>query len=258
MESSMAFIPQIRRQHPLIPFDTRFIVAPHYELNLSVGQGWHCPPPSFSYSYHHGTPTTFDGYTSSAGTPFGPLLPSCLMAGETSHTKAGKISVPRTEESAYVKAEGESPKQGAVRLHGVPSNDSVVENNSHASLVTDVDTLVRTIQTTAKSAPQLNTSRVQGTHQTRGDYPGLLEATGSSWENHSQIGPKYKKKYQCDIASCAKSFFQKTHLDIHMRAHTGHKPFVRNSITPYVQYINISFRSAGKLRVGKRFPNLEI
>ncbi|TVY73322.1 Asparagine-rich zinc finger protein, partial [Lachnellula suecica] len=34
-----------------------------------------------------------------------------------------------------------------------------------------------------------------------------------------------KKRYQCTMKNCSKSFYQKTHLDIHVRAHTGAKPY---------------------------------
>ncbi|KAF2208684.1 hypothetical protein CERZMDRAFT_23796, partial [Cercospora zeae-maydis SCOH1-5] len=37
---------------------------------------------------------------------------------------------------------------------------------------------------------------------------------------------KPKKKYSCDVAGCGKAFYQKTHLEIHTRAHTGIKPFL--------------------------------
>jgi hypothetical protein len=36
---------------------------------------------------------------------------------------------------------------------------------------------------------------------------------------------KHKKRYECDVPGCNKSFLQKTHLDIHSRAHTGDRPF---------------------------------
>ncbi|KAJ5806118.1 uncharacterized protein N7503_003720 [Penicillium pulvis] len=35
-----------------------------------------------------------------------------------------------------------------------------------------------------------------------------------------------KRKYTCTLPNCGKSFAQKTHLDIHTRAHTGDKPFI--------------------------------
>jgi hypothetical protein len=41
-----------------------------------------------------------------------------------------------------------------------------------------------------------------------------------------EIRVKSRKRYQCSIPGCNKSFFQKTHLEIHTRAHTGVKPFV--------------------------------
>ena len=45
---------------------------------------------------------------------------------------------------------------------------------------------------------------------------------------------KAKKRYECDVPGCNKSFFQKTHLDIHSRAHTGDKPFVGSPVfSPY-------------------------
>jgi hypothetical protein len=35
-----------------------------------------------------------------------------------------------------------------------------------------------------------------------------------------------KRRYHCQLKNCMKSFYQKTHLDIHERAHTGFKPYV--------------------------------
>ncbi|OBT49620.1 hypothetical protein VE04_09875, partial [Pseudogymnoascus sp. 24MN13] len=38
-------------------------------------------------------------------------------------------------------------------------------------------------------------------------------------------GEDPKKRYECHIGECRKAFFQKTHLEIHIRAHTGAKPY---------------------------------
>jgi len=35
-----------------------------------------------------------------------------------------------------------------------------------------------------------------------------------------------RKRYLCTISGCGKAFYQKTHLEIHTRAHTGVKPFL--------------------------------
>jgi hypothetical protein len=35
-----------------------------------------------------------------------------------------------------------------------------------------------------------------------------------------------RKRYQCTIEGCSNSFYQKTHLEIHIRKHTGDKPYV--------------------------------
>ncbi|KAI9731810.1 MAG: hypothetical protein M1818_007675 [Claussenomyces sp. TS43310] len=35
----------------------------------------------------------------------------------------------------------------------------------------------------------------------------------------------FKKRYECNVPGCDKSFYQKTHLKIHHRAHTGAKPY---------------------------------
>ncbi|RPA78286.1 hypothetical protein BJ508DRAFT_188125, partial [Ascobolus immersus RN42] len=39
---------------------------------------------------------------------------------------------------------------------------------------------------------------------------------------------KPRKRYECTFPSCNKSFFQKTHLEIHTRAHSGDKPYTCN------------------------------
>lgn len=72
------------------------------------------------------------------------------------------------------------------------------------NFATDVDTLMRAIQAKEPTTPQ---------------------AKEAKQETEVKISQKTRKRYQCNIPDCSKSFFQKTHLDIHIRAHTGAKPF---------------------------------
>ena len=89
---------------------------------------------------------------------------------------------------------------------------------------TDVDTLMRAIQTKA-------TLPVQNIQPPRVHDNNIRDASGGSASSamncETPIESKSKRRYPCRISSCAKIFTQKTHLEIHMRAHTGHKPYVR-------------------------------
>ncbi|KAF2128444.1 zinc finger protein-like protein OZF [Dothidotthia symphoricarpi CBS 119687] len=70
---------------------------------------------------------------------------------------------------------------------------------------TDVDTLMKAIQ--ARQPPSSPRSECSEGTRTKGSQ-------------------KPKKKYSCNMLNCSKNFYQKTHLEIHIRAHTGQKPFL--------------------------------
>jgi uncharacterized Zn-finger protein len=82
-----------------------------------------------------------------------------------------------------------------------------VETTS-ATFSTDVDQLMKIVQ---KSTGDTSMEIIKK------PSPGIISAANTN---------KTRKRYQCDIPGCHKSFFQKTHLEIHTRAHTGVKPFL--------------------------------
>ncbi|KAJ9218749.1 transcriptional regulator family: C2H2 zinc finger [Paecilomyces variotii] len=115
---------------------------------------------------------------------------------------------------------------------GPTSNEGKQSKASEPAFSTEVDMLMKAIQ--SKSVPA-------GSHQPSHQLPSFQElshagnATYTPPYSNQQLGSpvtskptnqKSKRKYECTLPHCKKSFSQKTHLDIHMRAHTGDKPFV--------------------------------
>ncbi|KAF1933592.1 zinc finger protein OZF [Didymella exigua CBS 183.55] len=78
------------------------------------------------------------------------------------------------------------------------------------NFATDVDTLMKAIQ-----AKQPESVPVPQVNKDEGEKPIQ----------------KPRKRYQCNMPGCDKSFYQKTHLEIHVRAHTGAKPFVCKALS---------------------------
>lgn len=78
-----------------------------------------------------------------------------------------------------------------------------LDDSKPAIFSTDIDVLMRAIQSKEGSDRRSNRQQASGSQPTRP-----------------------RKKYTCQQPECFKSFYQKTHLEIHNRAHTGVKPFV--------------------------------
>ena len=91
---------------------------------------------------------------------------------------------------------------------------------------TDIDTLMRAIQTKATLPAYKIHAPKPHDHNAR---DSSSDSGSSAVKCGIPIETKSKRRYPCRIPSCAKVFTQKTHLEIHMRAHTGHKPYVRPS-----------------------------
>jgi hypothetical protein len=132
---------------------------------------------------------------------------------------------------------------------------------------TEVDTLMKAIQAKSQtsSTPQTPIEQSQpvvGPSQTppyrqaappNATYPTTearaIKLTQGDIQEEGDSPRAGKKRYQCTIEGCTKSFYQKTHLDIHERAHTGVKPYV--SANKYYLSVAqlISFNSHAKSQI---------
>ena len=103
----------------------------------------------------------------------------------------------------------------------------------------DVDTLMKAIQSDAQEKSQTQPPSIEQNTSVVGhptfspisitfssnamDKKMDRRLTGHSFQDDKGTS---KKKYECVVKGCDKSFFQKTHLEIHARAHSGVKPYV--------------------------------
>lgn len=164
-------------------------------------------------------------YTASVhSTPIYPTAPTELPS-TVPHVREARNALPSLNRSPSVKAEVQSPIQQN-QLFSEGSSDELKSGQTDStiggvSFSTDVDCLMKAIQ-----AKQTNQQPASPKVRAKTASFGEPQAHGSQMQLAADGRNKMRKRYLCSIPGCNKSFYQKTHLEIHTRAHTGVKPFV--------------------------------
>lgn len=143
------------------------------------------------------------------------------------------MSIP--ERTPIVKCEASSPVQPSQIFPDSTYHDEYKggsspdgrDSQSGINFSTDVDTLMRAIQAKSSAAQRPQQPKVHHHHQP--SIAPIVDTHATVKEEEPKPNQKPKKRYQCSMPDCHKSFYQKTHLEIHTRAHTGVKPFVSHS-----------------------------
>ena len=191
------------------------------------------------------------------------------LARTLSYPDSARQSGPvEDQHSLYIKPEPQalSGNDSSWNLNSNPSfSNAGPTGRGHpeeAAFGTDVDTLMKAIQSKTqqtKSQPQPNSSIDQSTSVVGFPAPTSLSSFSMNntrtfiehveKENEQRLTSDGfqdnktppKKRYECSIKGCDKSFYQKTHLEIHARAHTGVKPYVStNLLSTEYQYISVT------------------
>ena len=187
-----------------------------------------------SFNYVHticsSDPATIDGFNAYCGAmiqqPFY-VLPTYTHPRSSAPFDSLQSGPVESNDSPIVKTEDTYPEDRGYEVEETsPQELESPGDFSQLSFGTDVDTLMRAIQTKSRSDTLEFHSSAAGElgNQPFADSPEHCARARKNGVDH--IGFRTRKKYECHMPSCAKIFSQKTHLEIHVRSHTGHKPFV--------------------------------
>lgn len=210
---------------------SRRMIVPQLDLSLSLfsntGTGFAIPFQAMNFDYvaQHPTAMAIDAFNYHLPQPVMPSLPALMSTHEGPRFPELPNTDFRINNLAPVKMEHIPHRQGLIMAS---SNDALPRATPDLAFGTDVDTLMRAIQTKSRARGQdhLSVSDVPLDRKQADSNLSESRAVPKTWAISPWDGLKARKRYQCNIVPCSKCFFQKTHLEIHMRAHTGQKPFV--------------------------------
>ncbi|KAI9368013.1 hypothetical protein BJX61DRAFT_251229 [Aspergillus egyptiacus] len=151
--------------------------------------------------------------------------------------RPAKNAVSRLARDLVLKVEHNPETQEGAATSATGNGVATQEKNSSPSEVefsTEVDVLMKAIQAKGSVQPSSMQSLPPLQQLAHGgsncfSQPYLSAASNyrqAAMAEEAQSRSCKKRKYTCTLPQCGKSFAQKTHLDIHMRAHTGDKPFL--------------------------------
>lgn len=227
----------LEQQQTLPTMMSRRRMAPAFDLSLSLltnpAMDHHSSFYSLDFDLQHDIAGHLDVNAFGASNTQEPisLPPSLTVTHDLPQVREARNAIVEVNSSPLVKAESASPEDFGFLLCNDPLESlETLAQPQEANFGTDVDVLMRTIQTKTKSRPQQRlTPSSYGVRSSSTTSIGSGSDPDRGSERHRGNGKTTRKRYECDILSCTKSFFQKTHLEIHMRAHTGYKPFVSST-----------------------------
>jgi hypothetical protein len=151
--------------------------------------------------------------------------PNSESAGSLPLVRDARNALPSLARSPSIKTEIASPihpptPYGEGNAEGLRTGPSDGVETNLAVFTTEVDQLMKIVQKSNESDPAAK-EVIKAVPQ-----PAPVPVAVAVVAPQAPVAHKSRKRYQCNIPGCTKSFFQKTHLEIHTRAHTGVKPFV--------------------------------
>ncbi|KAK3995077.1 hypothetical protein QBC44DRAFT_32904 [Cladorrhinum sp. PSN332] len=210
---------------------TPFSLAP---ITTNVPAPQYQPPVSYATGYHSYSPS--------------PVLASPFKVNHLEqHTRPlsvepGSSRGPRTPRVAPVSSQGnQSPPVKAEQQNSSPTSTTAVVPEPVKIIVSNVpvagveayefhtplDNLMKAVQANGTENQTEIKHHGGETEQLKVMLEQLPSTPPQDEESKARkVQTVISKPFQCDIAGCHKRFAQKTHLEIHERAHTGESPYI--------------------------------
>ena len=243
----------------------RPVMAPHFVMGSAYNLS---PMPATSgapYTAHHafGTFTPFNSPPAPPPSPFKqqyqerPALRIMAPEAEPSRaipwSKDNRQSYEAQSPNPSIKSESQFSIRSVATIPPAPariitSNVSLNPQNE-ITFSTNVDTLMKAIQAKRETEEIVKKAEAEAQVAVTAHSPLAIQeaspiqtqaqvaSTTSPEEKPLLVGFRpteakpqvHRKRHRCEVPGCHKIFTQKTHLDIHRRAHTGDRPYVSST-----------------------------